>query len=671
MVIRIMMKILLIALSAFRATASDVVYLDDHVESIRLESHVGILRDPTGSLTFEEVRGGGFVRNREDVIDCGFTDDVVWLRVKLASGSKKPADWLMELGFPRLMIVDWFVVRNGRLAAHHKAGNARPMPILRPESRKPPLPVYLAPAEQVEIYLRLQSETRCVAPLSIYSPIAYSRHLAFETAFYCLFFSVLAALCVLGALFALFIRYRGGLLYACWVASALLLFLGLSGYWSIIGLPGNAWAHVRGPVIFNDVSAMLLLLFIRSAFRTPEIMPRMDAVIMWMTAACLALLVCTPFIPFKAAVLGALAINAASIVVAAAVSFISLGTGSPHGKVFALAWIFFCIVVAASLLVICRLLPPIFPPVKLHLIGTTMLAFLLFGFQGVEARRLRLENESALQSKLELQSRMNDELERQVAQRTESLKQALDQAQRASHYKGLFLANMSHEIRVPLSALVGLAQAMCRKSAEKQLPDDLVRMLGKVRAGGAYLGVMLNNLLDVSAAETGKTPVRPEEFDPGSWARDLRDILEPIADTKGVTLKWNDAALDGEPIRSDRSRLSQILLNLAHNALKFTPAGKSVEVTFRQDGGRFAFEVADEGPGLPEDSAPLFGAFEQSSGIISDTEHGVGLGLHVVKTNTRLLNASMTIERNPAGGARFRIELPPHIPQAHHEGDHC
>lgn len=250
------------------------------------------------------------------------------------------------------------------------------------------------------------------------------------------------------------------------------------------------------------------------------------------------------------------------------------------------------------------------------------------------------------------------EAEQALLVRQAELERAKEAAEQANRAKGLFLANISHEVRTPLSALVGLSQAMVRMGERSGLPADFLRLLEQIRSGGRYLNLLLTNLLDVSTLETGKMRLRCGRLALDEWSRSIRDVLEPIARSRPVELRWHDEALAGQALECDPMRLGQILINLAHNAIKFTPPGKGVDVRFERRPGFFALEVSDEGPGLPEDHGGMFKAFEggaaQDSGL--GLEHGVGLGLYVVKSSAQMMGGRVTAANRPCGGACFRVE---------------
>lgn len=252
------------------------------------------------------------------------------------------------------------------------------------------------------------------------------------------------------------------------------------------------------------------------------------------------------------------------------------------------------------------------------------------------------------------------EAERALASALEAEQNARAVAEAATRAKSLFLANISHEIRTPLSALVSLSQAMWMESDKHQLPEKFSRFLDRVRSGGNYLNLILTNLLDVSAAESGHLPLRADEFYLRDWTDDLQNILEPVAASHDVGLVWQWPEDEDLRMRTDQLRLTQILLNLVHNAIKFSGGdGRRVTVGIFPREDVLEIAVCDEGPGIPREQLPdLFGQFTQSELSAPAHDRGVGLGLAVVQQNASLLGAKISAENLSPRGMRFVVTLP-------------
>lgn len=247
-------------------------------------------------------------------------------------------------------------------------------------------------------------------------------------------------------------------------------------------------------------------------------------------------------------------------------------------------------------------------------------------------------------------------LEIQLAE-TEASRSRAEQERDA---KSLFLANVSHEIRTPLSALVSLSQAMWLR-CEANAPDgEFTLFLNRVRSGGQYLGLLLRNVLNVSAAESGRVPVRTDEFYLADWIDEVRNILDPLADYHRGRIDWIRPAEDDSRIRTDEMRLTQIVLNLAENALKFgSDSGEPVTIRSEITGRGLRLSVEDHGPGISCDRLDaVLTEFEQAGGQSQPMATGVGLGLAVVRLNTSLLGGTFAVEPIPAAGMRFTVEIP-------------
>lgn len=260
-----------------------------------------------------------------------------------------------------------------------------------------------------------------------------------------------------------------------------------------------------------------------------------------------------------------------------------------------------------------------------------------------------IETERKLKESLMSEKRLREEAE-----------QLRREAESAHEAKSLFLAKMSHEIRTPLSALVSLSQAMWMRGQKHTVDEEFTPFLNRVRSGGQYLNLLLRNVLNVSAAESGQVPVKPEEFYIADWVADIQNILEPIAEYYRGKIEWCLPEDDEARWTTDQMRLTQIVLNLCENALKFSSGQQQpVEVAFQLTPEFLEITVIDHGPGIPPDRQDsLFSAFSQGGTKISPLDQGVGLGLTVVKINAELLHASVNIENLAPNGTGFLVRCP-------------
>lgn len=249
----------------------------------------------------------------------------------------------------------------------------------------------------------------------------------------------------------------------------------------------------------------------------------------------------------------------------------------------------------------------------------------------------------------------------------ENLGEALREEQRKraeieqlSRAKSRFLASVSHEIRTPLTALVSLSHGLIAEAQKCALPESFTEYIYQVRAGGHYLNQILTNLLDLTSIESGHAPVQAEAFYLADWLDDLRAIVEPLAQSHGARVDWSlpeDAELQW---CTDHTRLTQIVLNLSHNALKFADQpGATVAIRIGCDGHRLSATVSDEGPGLDASILPkLFEEYVQMPLQKPQLNRGIGLGLAIVRENTRLLGGTIEATANAPRGLRFQLSLP-------------
>jgi signal transduction histidine kinase len=232
----------------------------------------------------------------------------------------------------------------------------------------------------------------------------------------------------------------------------------------------------------------------------------------------------------------------------------------------------------------------------------------------------------------------------------------------ASRMKSAFIANMSHELRTPLNAIIGFTGALLMK-----LPGPLTteqdKQLNTIRTSARHLLSLINDILDVAKIEAGKVTLELETVQCQEVVKDVVDTLRPLALQKGLALEM-DLAEPGILLQTDRRALTQILINLANNAIKFTETG-TVRVTLAQRPGEgqniIEFSVADSGAGIrEEDQAKLFQAFSQLDSTSTRHAEGAGLGLYLCQNLANLIGGSLFFKSDFGRGSTFTLALSRH-----------
>ncbi|RMF45199.1 MAG: response regulator [Planctomycetota bacterium] len=256
--------------------------------------------------------------------------------------------------------------------------------------------------------------------------------------------------------------------------------------------------------------------------------------------------------------------------------------------------------------------------------------------------------------------RANQELERRVEERTSELADALDRAMAASRAKSDFLANMSHEIRTPMTAVLGYAELL---GEDDQLSPANRERIDVILRNGRHLLTIINDILDVSKIEAGKMTVEILECSVCEIIADVCSLMRPRALQKGLNLEVQYPTAIPKIIRTDPTRLRQILVNLLTNAIKFTKQGAvTLTVAARNstaENAELELQVEDTGIGLTaEQQHRIFQAFTQADETMTRRFGGTGLGLTISKGLTELLGGTIEVHSEAGKGSKFTVRIP-------------
>ena len=274
-----------------------------------------------------------------------------------------------------------------------------------------------------------------------------------------------------------------------------------------------------------------------------------------------------------------------------------------------------------------------------------------------QKQELRTEKEANLrleQYNIHL-TQVNDELRQAQVVAAE----ALQSAERASKAKTDFLSNMSHDIRTPMNAIIGITTLM---KNELHQPEKLAEHLGKLETSGQLLLGIINNILDMSRIESGKTTLNVEKMNLPQQISQLDSIIRQQAGQRRQTFTVN-THLQHENVLADPNRLNQVLMNILSNAVKYTPKGGNIrleveELPRNEHFARYRFVVQDDGIGMSEEfQKTLFEPFTREEKSGTNKVQGTGLGMAITKSIVDLMGGTIHVESTTGKGTRFEVVL--------------
>jgi len=261
------------------------------------------------------------------------------------------------------------------------------------------------------------------------------------------------------------------------------------------------------------------------------------------------------------------------------------------------------------------------------------------------SQRVEVPNRDELGALATNLNRMNEELGR-----------LYHQLEAASRHKSQFLANMSHELRTPLNAILGYTELIL-DNVYGEVSEKIREVLERLEKSGRHLLGLINDVLDLSKIEAGQLTLALTDYSIREVVQSVFTAVEALAAEKHLPLTAT-APPDLPVGRGDERRITQVLLNLVGNAIKFTETGE-VRVAVTASDSAFCVSVADTGPGIaPADQEKIFEEFQQADSSGTRKKGGTGLGLAIAKRIVELHGGRIWVESSPGKGSTFSFTLP-------------
>ena len=254
-----------------------------------------------------------------------------------------------------------------------------------------------------------------------------------------------------------------------------------------------------------------------------------------------------------------------------------------------------------------------------------------------------------------------DDETREEQEQKNFLREALSQANRANEAKSAFLSNMSHDIRTPMNAIIGFTVLMDK---EAESPEKVREYTRKISASSQHLLSLINDVLDMSKIESGKTSLNIAPFSLPELMEELYTILLPQARAKGQSFDFQVHGRPAERLLGDKLHLNQILINLLSNAIKYTPEGGEISLLVEAltpitpQYAHLHFEVRDNGIGMSEEFVKtVFDPFSREMNSTTSGIQGTGLGMAITKNLVELMGGTIRVESRQGKGTTFTVEL--------------
>jgi signal transduction histidine kinase len=659
---------MLVSFAGHAAARPDPVVLGAQDDVIGLAPALELLEDVTGKLDIDTVAAStGFRPSTGQPPNFGYKPSVAWMRFRLARAPGAPADWMLAIGFPTIDHVTLYERTAAGGWRQREGGDSVAARGTDETYRRPVFPIALPEGTAAEFYVRVESVSAKLLTADLFAPAALERQSMIELVVHSVYFGALVAIALFVAGAGLLLRDRVYGCYVLWILATLWTNSELLGYprllvWGVapqltnISTLAASSAAVSTGVVFVTVFLDLARVapWVDRICRIYATLPALSLILFFLVDGRLGYR-CHSVIALFAPIILVLAVVP------------RIAAGQREARMLFLAWMITMLGVALFQLRNLEIVPITPITSYLHHLGTAigMVAFaaaIAERFRRIsdrvdtELRRREMRLEAQIDQRVQAIARANRDLGRAAEQHA----QAKSRLEAANEAKNAFLARVGRELRAPLDQIAAFAALVRRQKLGPVCSPRYIEFAGYIDESGQHLRDIVDDMLGAVSSAPDGVELAPSYVDPRRLAEASLMFVRGAAKAKDIALEVSIS--DPPPvIIADFRAAKQMLINLAANAIKFTPRGGRVTLRMEPDrAGGAAIAIEDTGIGMTE--AELERALEpfgQVDPAASAGGQGTGLGLPLVRSLIEMHGGRLEAHSLRGAGTSMRLVFPP------------